>query len=378
MSKDWFVFGRARKRLTAGPRAEPAQATLVVDQDDVAEGMEATFAWPEVASVPSDGATPEDAQTDDEIAPATIVEEQPSSASGETASQSGDGAHNLVTIQANRQSAPKITSGPALTYVDTQTAGDWLAALANISAVTSYKVLSYDLLDLKPGDTVADVGCGIGGDARTLAARVAPSGKVIGLDASADMIAKANGLGTTPGLSFLVADATELPLADNSCDAVRADRVLQHVDDPLQALLEMRRILKPGGRLVVVEPDWKTMALYPGSGAGGDDDRAAQAIFEWQVAHTRHPLIGRQLKALLDEAGFDSIAVNPIAYSSARFMEADLALELTNAAEAAARQWPERLSLADARAWRTTAKAADAANHFFACVPLYFGYGLAE
>jgi SAM-dependent methyltransferase len=222
------------------------------------------------------------------------------------------------------------------------------------------------------------VGCGIGDDARALVKRVAPSGQVIGLDASEEMIAKATAAGVSPRLRFAVADAATLPLADASCDAVRADRMLQHVEEPLRALLEMRRVLKPGGRLVIVEPDWKTMALYPGSGAGGDDDRAARAIFEWHVAHTRHPLIGRQLRALLDEAAFGSIAVNPVAYSTTRFLEADLALELTRAAEGAARQWPDRLSLNEARAWRTTARAADAASHFFASVPLYFGYALAE
>ena len=164
--------------------------------------------------------------------------------------------------------------------------------------MTSYKALSYDLLDLQPGQTVTDIGCGIGDDARALAGRVAPGGEVIGLDSSEAMIEKAIAAGTAPGVRFAVADAAALPLADGSCDAVRADRMLQHVEDPLRVLLEMRRVLKPGGRLVVIEPDWKTMALYPGSGAGGDDDRAARAIFEWHVAHTRHPLIGRQLRAL--------------------------------------------------------------------------------
>lgn len=267
--------------------------------------------------------------------------------------------------------------GPPLTYDDTRTAADWLAALADISAVASYKALSYDLLGLQPGETLIDVGCGVGDDARALVGRVAPDGKVIGLDASAEMIARATAATNPPGLDFLVADATALPLADASCDAARADRMLQHVEDPLRALREMRRVLKPGGRLVVAEPDWKTMAVYPGGAGAGDDDHVSQAIFDWQVAQVRRPLIGRRLRALLAEAGFTQVAVNPVAYSTTRFMEADLVLELTHAAEGAARDWPQRLTLDDAHAWRATAEAEDAAGRFFASAPLYFGYAVA-
>ncbi|HEX9035973.1 MAG TPA: methyltransferase domain-containing protein [Ktedonobacterales bacterium] len=263
-----------------------------------------------------------------------------------------------------------------LTYSDAQTAADWLAALADISAVSSYKSLSYDLLDLKPGETLADIGCGVGDDARALAARVAPDGEVIGLDASPEMIDRANAAGILPGLRFEVADAAALPLADASCDAVRADRMLQHLQDPLPALREMRRVLKPGGRLVVVEPDWKTMAVYPGS-ASPDDDHVALTIFDWQAAHIKRPLIGRRLRALLAEAGFEQVAVNPVAYSTTRFVEADLVLELSDAVEHAAADWPERLSSEDARDWRAAALAEDAAGRFFASAPLYFGHAVA-
>lgn len=383
MAKEWFSFGRSRRRVTAGPQpsatlddSTSARSVVTAARAEAQEvrAMRQDEGEPAAAAIVADG---------EPVTSAAAPAETPGLAHESAAGGDADvGITEPLTVEAvtPARGTPtrRLTGGPLPSYVDTQTATEWLAALADISAVTSYKALSYDLLDLQPEQTVTDIGCGIGDDARMLAGRVSPGGEVIGLDSSEAMIEKAIAAGTSPGLRFAVADAAALPLADGSCDAVRADRMLQHVEDPLRVLLEMRRVLKPGGRLVVIEPDWKTMALYPGSGAGGDDDRAARAIFEWHVAHTRHPLIGRQLRALLDEAGFGKIAVNPVAYSTTRFMEADLVLELTRAAESAARQWPDRLSADEARAWRTTARAADAASHFFASVPLYFGYALAE
>jgi ubiquinone/menaquinone biosynthesis C-methylase UbiE len=265
--------------------------------------------------------------------------------------------------------------------VDQQSAGDWLAMLSEITAITAYKALSYDLLDLRPGERALDIGCGLGQDARELARRVSPDGTVVGIDSSAEMIARATAAtddAAARSLSFMVGDAVALPIESGSYDALRADRLLQHIEDPLQALIEFRRVLRSGARVVIVEPDWKTMAVYPGSAAGGDDDHCIAAIFDWQVAHTQRPLIGRQLRGLLAQAGFTSITVTPVAYASTRFIEADLALELTRAAEGAAQQWPARLSANEVQAWRVTAQAADVAGHFFASAPLYFAHATVE
>ncbi|HZC04604.1 MAG TPA: methyltransferase domain-containing protein [Ktedonobacterales bacterium] len=271
---------------------------------------------------------------------------------------------------------------PIPTYDNTQTAGDWLSMMSQVTAVTAYKTLSFDLLDLHPGERVVDVGCGIGQDARELARRVGPDGAVVGVDGSEEMIARAiaatnvTDAETASAPRFVMGDATALPLETGAYDVLRADRLLQHVDKPLQALIEFRRVLRPGGRVVFVEPDWKTMAVYPGSGAGGEDDRCVAALFDWQVAHTRHPMIGRQLRMLLTLAGFTSVTVTPVAYASTSFLEADLALELSHAAAAAAKQWPARLSEDEVEAWRVTAQAAAAAGHFFASVPLFFAHAI--
>jgi ubiquinone/menaquinone biosynthesis C-methylase UbiE len=362
MSKTWFRFIRPPQPQVAAPTT-PTKEQVASAEEEIAEATSAGEAGPaeEITS-----AGEEVAPTEEMAAEEPLVAE--------------------VSAPASSPSVERIalalgTGQPIPSYVDAQSAGDWLAMLSQISAVAAYKTLSYDLLDLQPGERAADIGCGLGHDARELAKRVGLAGSVVGIDGSAEMIARATeatDAEAARSLRFIAADATALPLETSSCDALRADRLLQHVEDPLQALVEFRRVLRPGARIVIIEPDWKTMAVYPGSAAGGDDDRCVAAIFDWQVAHTRHPLMGRQLRMLLTQAGFVSVSVAPVAYASTRFIEADLTLELSRAAAGAAEQWPARLSAAEVSAWRVTAQAADTAGHFFASVPLFFAHAIVE
>src|SRR5437588_12915613 len=98
---------------------------------------------------------------------------------------------------------------------------------------------SYALLNTTPGRRILEVGCGLGDDAAALAKRVVPGGSVVAIDGSEAMINAARERhGDVVGLSFDVADAAHLPFGDASFDACRVDRVLQHIDDPAQALAE--------------------------------------------------------------------------------------------------------------------------------------------
>ncbi|HEY2585978.1 MAG TPA: metalloregulator ArsR/SmtB family transcription factor [Tepidisphaeraceae bacterium] len=108
------------------------------------------------------------------------------------------------------------------------------------------------MLALLPDDaTVADLGCGTG----QTAARLAPwVGKVIGIDSSAAMLKAARG--RTEGLANVElrrADLTAVPIDDSSCDAALLMLVLSYVPDPAAVVKEMFRILKPGGRAVVID-----------------------------------------------------------------------------------------------------------------------------
>jgi demethylmenaquinone methyltransferase/2-methoxy-6-polyprenyl-1,4-benzoquinol methylase len=107
--------------------------------------------------------------------------------------------------------------------------------------------------DLAPGEIAADVACGTGRLAAELA-RLEPDATVLGLDFSWEMVRRARAEpGERERFGFAVADAMRLPLADASVDVVTIAFGLRNLPQPGRGLLELRRVLRPGGRLVVCE-----------------------------------------------------------------------------------------------------------------------------
>lgn len=155
-------------------------------------------------------------------------------------------------------------------------------------------------LDLRPGQTVLDVGCGPGVNLPDLAAGVAADGLVLGIDHSPEMAGEARRRSLAHGhraagrVVVLRGDAHALPLADATADRARCDRVLQHVRDPARAIAELRRVARPGAVLTLAEPDWDTLAidapdlaasaaftrfyLRQGGAAGGGADWAVRSV----------------------------------------------------------------------------------------------------
>ena len=134
---------------------------------------------------------------------------------------------------------------------------------ANLAARQSIYVYQHPRLDLQarvidlaapaPGETVADVGCGNGAYLAELARRGLP-GRILGLDLSLGMLAAARDRLTSAGpagVALIAADATALPLPDGVADLTLAMHMLYHVPDPSQAIRELRRVTRPGGRVVI-------------------------------------------------------------------------------------------------------------------------------
>lgn len=186
---------------------------------------------------------------------------------------------------------------------------DRLDRMHRVEDVRAYKVRSFRELRLFPGARVADIGCGAGDDAAQLARIVGPSGSVTGIDASEAMIEEASKrLAETPALTFKQAPVEQLPFADNSLDAIRADRLLIHVADPGAAIAELLRVLKPGGRIALSEPD------ILGSWISSDDSEIGDAVCRAAALSCAQPYLARNLGMRfaglnLSEAGHHALAM---------------------------------------------------------------------
>ena len=130
------------------------------------------------------------------------------------------------------------------------------------------KEQTYALMRIQPGGCVLDVGCGPGVDTIPLARYVGATGRVIGVDVDAEMLAKADEFARKEGVSGIVshrvAGAQALPFEAGTFDACRAERlfqVLPRAIDPQAVLTELLRALKPGGWLVLADTDWATASV---------------------------------------------------------------------------------------------------------------------
>ena len=170
------------------------------------------------------------------------------------------------------------------------------------------------LLDrLTPSDEVLDVGCGPGTITVGLATAV-PGGRVLGVDRSADVLAEARAEASRlgrPNVGFEVGDVHRLSMADGTFDVVHAHQVLQHLVDPVAALVEMRRVCRPGGRVAVRDGDFGAMFCYP-------EDPEME---EWRALYRAvaraaggEPDAGRRLVSWVRAAGFCDIEASVTAW----------------------------------------------------------------
>jgi SAM-dependent methyltransferase len=160
------------------------------------------------------------------------------------------------------------------------------------------------------GSEVLEVGCGVGAQTITLAQQ-SPNARFTSVDVSADSIAeakrKAAGAGLT-NVEFQQADIFALPYNAESFDHVFVCFVLEHLFRPVDALAILRRLLRPGGTITVIEGDHGSAYFYPDSSAA---HAAIQCLVTLQRMAGGNALIGRQLYPLMIEAGFDAVRVSP-------------------------------------------------------------------
>jgi arsenite methyltransferase len=158
------------------------------------------------------------------------------------------------------------------------------------------RALVLDALAPEPGDAILDVGCGPGFYVADLLERGAT---VTGVDTSPAMLAIARR--RAPGACLLEGAATQLPVRAAAFDRALTVQVLEYVVDVDGALAELRRVLRPGGRLLIWDIDWSTLSWH-----SRDAERMARMLAAWD-RHLADPVLPRTLGAALHRAGFTDV-----------------------------------------------------------------------
>jgi SAM-dependent methyltransferase len=168
--------------------------------------------------------------------------------------------------------------------------------------------VAFAALRLAPGQRILDTGAGAGDVARMLTARLGDGCEIVPLDR--------RWAGRWPSLEF----------PDRYFDAVRCERVLQHLTDPDAAIAELARVTRPGGRVCLVDTDWESVAV------DGLPHRLVAAVREHVLATVvrRHLDMGRTLRRRLVGAGLREVTAVPVALYFADPISAASVLPMMN------------------------------------------------
>ncbi|MBI2947809.1 MAG: methyltransferase domain-containing protein [Verrucomicrobia bacterium] len=238
---------------------------------------------------------------------------------------------------------------------ETYTPGYTAAAVDFMARRTADSHAAFFRPYLKRGMRLLDCGCGPGSITAGLARRVNP-GTVIGVDLGGPQLKRARDRAQAEGVAatFLEASVYKLPFGECEFDAVFSHALFEHLSEPLQALTEIRRTLKPGGLIGLRSPDWGGFVLHPWS----EDIAGALAEYQTlQLSNGGDVRAGRKLAAWLRAAAFDR--VTPSAsyeiYPEAGLIAGYLAQQLdekgrTESAEAL-REWSRVPDAMFAQAW---------------------------
>jgi arsenite methyltransferase len=167
--------------------------------------------------------------------------------------------------------------------------------------VIAQRRMTLEKLGLTAAERVLDVGSGPGMLAAEMAEAVGSGGAVHGIDVSDSMLAIAQRLESAPDaapMEFVQADACALPYEDASFDAVVSTQVYEYVADIERALAEVRRVLRPGGRVFILDTHWDSLVWH-----SRDRERMRRVQVAWED-HLAHPGLPQRLTGLLEDTGF--------------------------------------------------------------------------
>ena len=225
--------------------------------------------------------------------------------------------------------------------------------------VTRRRHASFDALQPKPAERIADIGCGNGLLTLELARAVGDEGQVIGIDPSEDMRKPAaDRCAMFPCVEIIDGTANEIPVPDNSLDGAVSLQVFEYLDDIPGAVKEAYRVLKSGGRVVIGDMNWDTLAWFSDS-----NDRMVKLIKAWDQ-HLTERCVPAILPNILESAGFVVERVQPTTFSDTTLKPDGLANMLIHLIE---RYAVENSLVADgeAQTWADEQRSLAKAGRFF-------------
>jgi len=217
-------------------------------------------------------------------------------------------------------------------------------------------------LGLRRGEIILDVGCGTGLLLEQEALAVGSEGRAEGVDTSADMLALARSRCDGLVQANLQSGSANALAFDDACfDALSCTQVLLYVEQLEQVLSEYHRVLKPRGRIAIIETDWG------GAIMNGSDVKMTQAIFNAWSDEVSNPHLPRRLAPLLRAAGFGGIQVEAIPVVNASYTENSFSAGMLKGfANTAVNQ--QVVTRAQADAWLAELQALAARDEYFFCV----------
>jgi ubiquinone/menaquinone biosynthesis C-methylase UbiE len=227
------------------------------------------------------------------------------------------------------------------------------------SDVVKRRLATLEVLAPRAGETIVDVGSGLGHLTIELSRAVGDAGTVIGVDPSVDMRkAAASQCEGLPNVRILDGTAAALPLDDTSADRAASLQVFEYLSDIPNALVEIRRVLRPGGRLVVGDMHWDGWIWH-----SDEPGRMATMMKAWDH-HLADRCVPARLPHMMQQAGYQVETIRPLVFLDTVLRHDGLAMMLLNLMQAYALQ-NNIVDEPTVRAWADEQRCLAADRRFF-------------
>jgi len=218
---------------------------------------------------------------------------------------------------------------------------------------------NFDAVAPAPGEEILDLGCGTGLLTAEMARAVGQQGQITGLDTSPDMLAAAQGrCSEFDHVDLVEGSAFDMPVPDQQFDKAVSVQVFEYFADPAPALTELHRVLRPGGRLVIGDTHWDTLAWH------SDHPARMQRICKTWDAHLADRSVPAALPPALRACGFTPEHVQPVTFCDTILRPDGLAVMMIRLMQDFAIQSGETPE-AEATAWAEEQHALAAEGRFF-------------